>query len=182
MRSVLTAIALAALITAPALAGKPAAGDMAPAFELLDQNGKTHSIDDYRGKWVVMYFYPKDDTPGCTTEACAFRDDIFKFRRMGVTILGVSVDDVKSHAEFAEKYSLPFPLLADTEKTASKAYGVLKNYGVIRLSSRQTFVIDPDGRIAKHYPKVDPDTHSAQLQADIAALIADSKPEEQAAL
>ncbi|MBT8135792.1 MAG: peroxiredoxin [Gammaproteobacteria bacterium] len=181
MRLFFSAIALC-LFSVPALAGPPAVGEMAPSFELLDQKGKTHAVDDYRGKWVVMYFYPKDDTPGCTTEACAFRDDIFKFRKMGVSILGVSVDDVKSHAEFAEKYSLPFPLLADTDMTTTRAYGVLRNYGLLKLSSRQTFVIDPDGRIAKHYAKVDPDTHSSQLQADIAALVAGAAKEEQTAL
>ncbi|MDH3589755.1 MAG: peroxiredoxin [Gammaproteobacteria bacterium] len=171
MREILSVIALTGLISTPVLAGQPAVGEMAPGFQLLDQNGKSHAIEDYRGQWLVMYFYPKDDTPGCTTEACAFRDDFFKFRKMGVAILGVSLDDVESHAEFAEKYHLPFPLLADTDKRTATTYGVLRNYGVVKLSSRQTFLIDPEGRIAKHYGKVDPETHSGQLQADIKSLM-----------
>jgi peroxiredoxin Q/BCP len=99
-------------------------GDPAPDFELKDQSGQLHSIEDYRGKWVALYFYPKDDTPGCTTEACEFRDNIFAFKNLNCQILGVSLDDVDSHKEFAEKYSLPFPLLADTAGTTADAYGV----------------------------------------------------------
>ncbi len=171
MFKAITPLLLALCVALPAYAAQPAAGETAPDFALQDQNGKMHSLTDYTGKWVVLYFYPKDDTPGCTTEACAFRDDIFKFRKMGVSILGVSLDDVESHAAFAEKYSLPFPLLADVEKEAATAYGVLKNYGLMKVASRQTFVIAPDGTVARHYAKVDPDSHSEQLQADVARLM-----------
>ncbi len=146
------------------------AGDAAPGFELPDQNGDMHSLEDYRDSWVALYFYPKDDTPGCTTEACEFRDDIFKFRRMDTQILGVSLDDEASHKEFAEKYGLPFPLLADPDGTTADAYGVKTRWLGISIAKRQTFLIDPQGRIAKHYEDVDPDTHSAELLADLAEL------------
>ncbi len=155
----------------PVLASDFAIGDPAPGFELPDQNGDVHSLEDYRDEWVALYFYPKDDTPGCTTEACEFRDDIFKFRRMGAQVIGVSLDDEESHKEFAEKYDLPFPLLADTEGTTAQAYGVKKKWlGVISIADRQTFLIDPQGHIAKHYEDVDPATHSAEILADLAEL------------
>ena len=154
----------------PTLAGGFEAGDPAPGFELHDQNGEMHSLEDYRDEWVALYFYPKDGTPGCTTEACEFRDDIFKFRRMGTQILGVSLDDEKSHKKFADKYGLPFPLLADSEGTTAEAYGVKKKWLGISIADRQTFLIDPQGRIAKHYDDVDPDSHSAELLADLAEL------------
>jgi peroxiredoxin Q/BCP len=166
----LSSISLAAtlmFIGSAAFAGDLATGQPAPDFELPDQSGQLHSIEDYRGQWVVLYFYPKDDTPGCTTEACEFRDNIFAFRDLNCQILGVSLDDESSHKEFADKYSLPFPLLADTAGTASDAYGVkAKMYGAI-MAKRQTFLIDPEGRIAKHYVAVDPKEHSAELLADL---------------
>lgn len=146
------------------------AGDAAPGFELPDQNGDLHALEDYRDGWVALYFYPKDDTPGCTTEACEFRDDIFKFRRMNTQIIGVSLDDEASHKEFAEKYALPFPLLADPEGTTADAYGVKTKWLGMSMAKRQTFLIDPHGNIAKHYENVDPDTHSAELLADLAEL------------
>jgi peroxiredoxin Q/BCP len=153
-----------------AIADDIQAGDPAPDFELADQNGTMHSLEDYRDEWVALYFYPKDDTPGCTTEACEFRDDIFKFRRMGTQVIGVSLDDEASHKEFSEKYGLPFPLLADPEGTTADAYGVRTRWLGISIAKRQTFLIDPQGRIAKHYEDVDPDTHSAELLADLAEL------------
>jgi peroxiredoxin Q/BCP len=104
-----------------------AVGSPAPEFELPDQTGQLHSLEDYRSQWVVLYFYPKDDTPGCTTEACEFRDNIFAFRDLNAQILGVSLDDIDSHKEFAEKYDLPFPLLADIEGKTSSAYGDRKS-------------------------------------------------------
>ncbi len=172
-----TAIAATGLYSAPVLAGPPpTAGTPAPAFKLLDQDGKAHQLADYRGKWVVLYFYPKDGTPGCTTQACTFRDNIFAFRRMGVTVLGVSVDDSTSHAEFAKTHRLPFTLLADSKKEAAKAYGVLRNYFVTEIASRQTFVIDPQGRIAKHYPEADPKDGQKVLLDDLARLQAAAAP------
>ena len=171
-------IALGGALTAIALAAQagetPATGSAAPDFRLMDQTGEWHTLEDYRGKWVALYFYPKADTPGCTTEACNFRDNIFAFREMGAEIVGVSLDDVEDQKAFAEKYSLPFTLLADTEGETAEAYGVLRNFGVMKLASRQSFLIDPEGRIAKHYEKVDPDTHSKEVMADLKALMAGS--------
>src|SRR5512139_3067275 len=118
-------------------AAAPAVGQAAPAFKLQDQAGKWHTLADYKGKWVALYFYPKDDTPGCTTQACGFRDNIFAFNKEGAVILGVSLDDVASHKEFAEKHSLPFSLLADTDKAVSKKYGVLGYAGM--AAKRETF-------------------------------------------
>jgi len=146
-------------------------GDLAPGFELRDQDGQLHSLEDYRDKWVVIYFYPKDDTPGCTTEACEFRDDVFAFKELDSQILGVSLDDEVSHKAFADKYSLPFPLLADTDGTTSEAYGVKTKMFGKTVAKRQTFLIDPSGRVVKRYAKVDPDTHSQQVLADLRALV-----------
>ena len=151
-------------------AGDLTVGHPAPKFTLLDQESKTHTLADYRGRWVVLYFYPKDDTPGCTTEACNFRDDLPALRALNVQILGISMDDTKSHARFAEKYRLPFPLLADTEGDVARAYGALWSIGPLQLAKRHTFVIDPEGRIAKIYRDVKPVSHSRELQQDIKEL------------
>jgi peroxiredoxin Q/BCP len=164
-------LSLAGAPTAAAAEGAPKAGDVAPAFKLQDQAGKWHALSDYKGKWVALYFYPKDDTPGCTTQACSFRDNVFAFNKEGAVILGVSVDDVESHKAFAAKHGLPFTLLADADKAVSKRYGVLKTYiGVMEMARRDTFIIDPQGRVAKHYESVDPENHSAVVLADIKAL------------
>ena len=172
MKKFISALSLASvlLFSAAALAEQPAPGDPAPDFELRDQDGQLHSIEDYRGQWVALYFYPKDDTPGCTTEACEFRDNIFAFREANCQVLGVSLDDVESHKEFAEKYSLPFPLLADTKGTTADAYGVKSRMLGLTLAKRQTFLIDPNGDVAIHYEKVDPDTHSKEVLADLERL------------
>ncbi len=178
--NVVTAGALAIVlgvlaITSISSAGEqPAVGSPAPEFELSDQNGHLHSLEDYRDQWVVLYFYPKDKTPGCTTEACEFRDNIFAFRELGAQILGVSLDDVESHKAFAESYSLPFPLLADIDGEAATAYGVKTRKFGMTYAKRQTFIIGPDGNIAKHYEKVDPDEHSAEVLVDLKTLGAGS--------
>ncbi len=161
---------MATLVAVAALAEAPAEGSTAPDFRLQDQNGDWHTLEQYRGKWVALYFYPKDDTPGCTTEACNFRDNIFAFREKDAVILGVSLDDVSSHKEFAEKYSLPFSLLADSENEVSEQYGVVRNLGIVKMARRETFLISPDGTVARHYGKVDPDTHSAEVLADLETL------------
>jgi peroxiredoxin Q/BCP len=153
---------------------QPVVGSPAPEFELPDQTGQLHSLEDYRSQWVILYFYPKDETPGCTTEACEFRDNIYAFRDLNAQILGVSLDDVDSHKEFAENYSLPFPLLADTDGTTSTAYGVKTRMFGMTVAKRQTFIIGPDGSIAKHYQKVKPEEHSTQVLADLKELGAGS--------
>ncbi len=164
----------AALITfsLPVTAGAgPEIGEAAPDFRLQDQDGKWHSLEQYRGKWVALYFYPKDDTPGCTKEACAFRDNIFAFDEIGATIIGVSLDDTASHKEFAEKYSLPFTILSDVDGSTAEAYGVLKSMGTFRFAERQSFIIDPDGTVRKHYPKVDAEKHSEEVLADLKQIM-----------
>ena len=166
------AVALGAAAAALA-ADVPAVGEPAPDFELPDQEGQLHSLEDYRDSWVVLYFYPKDQTPGCTTEACEFRDNIFSFRELNAQILGVSLDDVESHKEFAEMHGLPFPLLADTEGVVADAYGVKTRKFGFTLANRETFLIDPRGVVAKHYAKVDPATHSQEVLADLRTLIED---------
>ena len=153
-----------------ALAAELKPGDEAPGFELLDQHSKSHKLSDYAGQWLVLYFYPKDDTPGCTTEACEFRDDVFILRRMDVALLGVSTDDVASHKEFAEKYHLPFSLLSDARGEVARRYGSLTSLGPLKFAKRHTFVIDPDGRIARVYRDVKPKTHSDQIIADLEEL------------
>ncbi len=157
---------------AVATVATPAVGDRAPEFELPDQTGQLHSLEDYRDQWVVLYFYPKDETPGCTTEACEFRDNVFAFRKLNAQILGVSMDDVESHSKFAEKHSLPFPLLADVDGIAADAYGVKTRMLGMTVAKRQTFIIAPDGTIAKHYAKVSPEKHSAEVIADLQDLSA----------
>lgn len=146
-------------------------GDFAPDFELTDQNGTSHRLSDYRGKKVVLYFYPKDNTPGCTKEACSFRDSFEDYKKHGIVVLGVSKDSEASHTRFIEKFSLPFTLLADTQTAVCQAYGVwgLKKsmgreyYGI----NRMTFVIDEEGKILKIYEKVKPEDHVKEILRDI---------------
>jgi thioredoxin-dependent peroxiredoxin len=172
MKNSLHCVFLATLaLAAAALAeDQPAVGEPAPDFELPDQEGQLHSLEDYRDSWVVLYFYPKDETPGCTTEACEFRDNIFAYRKLDAQIIGVSLDDVDSHSKFAEKHGLPFPLLADTEGSVAEAYGVKTRKFGFAMANRETFIIGPEGNIAKHYADVDPDTHSADVLDDLEAL------------
>jgi peroxiredoxin Q/BCP len=145
-------------------------GEPAPGFTLVDQEGQTHQLTDYRGQWLVLYFYPKDDTPGCTKEACSLRDDFSAFRKLDVAVLGVSLDDTDSHQAFAKKYHLPFPLLSDPGGKVAKAYGSLGGFGPIRYAKRHTFIIDPGGRIAQVWRKVKPAEHSRELLEALSAL------------
>jgi peroxiredoxin Q/BCP len=147
-----------------------AEGDAAPAFALADQDGETRRLADYRGQWVVLYFYPKDDTPGCTAEACNFRDDVPRLRQLGAQVLGVSLDSRKSHAAFAEEHHLPFPLLADRDGEVARAYGAYFGLGPLRFAKRHTVIIDPEGRIARLYRQVKPASHSDQVVAAVAEL------------
>ncbi len=156
-------------VAATALAA-PVTGDTAPGFRLQDQNGAWHTPQDFRGRWLVLYFYPKDFTPGCTTEVCTYRDDILRLRKAGAEVIGISLDDVKSHADFAAKYHVPFPLLSDADGKVAKAYGVLTSMMGVQYARRETFLIAPDGRIAKVYKDVDPQANSGQVLTDLAVL------------
>jgi len=152
----------------------PEVGKEAPGFKLQDQNGEWHDLQDYRGTWLAIYFYPKDDTPGCTTEACNFRDNIYAFKAIGASVVGISVDDVESHRKFSGKYKLPFTILADEEGETAQAYGVLRDWKLIQIASRQSFLVDPNGVIVKHYEDVDPDTHTQEVLTDLEALMAEA--------
>ncbi len=146
-------------------------GSRAPDFTLPDQDGRPHTLSGERGRWVLLYFYPKDDTPGCTKEACMIRDAFPDFGRLDAVVFGVSVDSVASHGKFAEKYGLPFTLLADTEKEVVRAYGV---WGKKKMMGheyegtlRTSFLIGPDGVVRKVYEDVKPEVHAAQVLADL---------------
>ena len=157
--------------------GSPRAeGSAAPQFSLLDQSGQTHRLSDYAGRWLVLYFYPKDDTPGCTQEACRFRDDIGVLGNLNAAIVGVSTDDAQSHADFANKYQLPFPLLSDPDGRTAEAYGSLLNLGLVRFARRHTFIIAPDGRIAARFDKVNPANHAQVVARALLALQQSTKP------
>ena len=147
------------------------AGDKAPAFTLQDKDGNAVSLGDFRGRKVVLYFYPKDNTSGCTRQACAFAQNYGEFQKRGVAVIGVSKDGAESHRKFAEKYSLPFILLSDPELTAIKAYGVWKEkklYGKVSMGvARTTFIIDENGVIAEVMEKVKPDTSAAEILAKL---------------
>ncbi len=159
------------LVVRAARAGElPEVGKPAPDFNLSDQNGKSHSLHDFQGKYLVLYFYPKDDTPGCTQEACAFRDDLNQLTEMGAEVVGISVDDSESHAEFAKKYHLPFPLLADKDGKVAASYGALMNLGFMKLARRFTFLIDPQGNINKVYLSVETSRHSKDIITDLKSL------------
>jgi thioredoxin-dependent peroxiredoxin len=146
-------------------------GEPAPDLQLRDDAGRDVRLSDYRGRRVILFFYPRDDTPGCTTEACEFRDAYDRFRERGVEVIGVSPDDVASHARFKAKYELPFTLLADPEHEAAEAFGVWKerkNYGRTYMGvERSTFVIDEDGRVAKAQRGVKPAGHAARLLSEL---------------
>ena len=144
-------------------------GDVAPGFSATTNGGGRVSLADFKGKDVVLYFYPKDDTPGCTREACAFRDHFAEFKKRGAVVLGVSTDPVKSHDKFAGKYKLPFMLLADEDKKIVEAYGVWGEKSFMGRkylgTHRVTFLIGPDGRIKRIWPKVKPEEHAAEVLA-----------------
>ena len=156
------------------MATKLTIGDLAPDFALPDQKGEVRRLSDFRGRWVVLYFYPKDNTPGCTKEACGFRDLFPKFQRRKVAVIGISTDSVRSHQKFAEKYGLPFFLLADEEKAVVRAYGVWgqKSFmGRTKMGTHRTsFLVDPEGRIAKIYERVKPETHAEEVLRDLEQL------------
>jgi peroxiredoxin Q/BCP len=149
-------------------------GNAAPNFSLNDAQGKTHQLTDYADQYLVLYFYPKDDTPGCTKEACHFRDDMTQLEKLGAKVVGVSVDDSQSHADFAQKYHLPFPLLADSDGKVAASYNALSNFYVLKMAKRYTFLINPTGKIAKIYRDVDTSNHSQKIIDDLKLLQSES--------
>ncbi len=173
MRRLIVSLTLLIAMSSIAVAAQPQVGDKAPEFRLQDQNGEWHSLADYAGQWLVMYFYPKDDTPGCTTEACGIRDTWSQFSKAGLAVYGVSKDDAASHQKFRAKYELPFPLLTASEATL-EALGVWKKksmYGKTYMGiNRESVIVGADGTILKHYPKVKPADHAEQLLTDFAAI------------
>lgn len=148
----------------------PALNTVAPDFTLNSQEGTPVSLHDYRGKWVVLYFYPKDMTPGCTVEAHGFQNDLEKYQQINAVILGVSVDSVDSHQQFCAKDGLNFKLLSDEKHDVVSKYGSLTSFGIVTVAARNTFLIDPQGNIAKEFLKVNPQGHSAEVLAALADL------------
>jgi peroxiredoxin Q/BCP len=151
-------------------ASMPSVGSLAPEFSLASQEGTPVSLKDYRGKWVVLYFYPKDFSSGCTIEAHNFQRDQPKYQQRNVVVLGVSVDSSDSHKQFCTKEGLNFKLLADTDHKVSTAYGSLTDLWLVKFASRHTFIINPDGKVAKVFTEVDPKTHSEEVLAALAEL------------
>jgi len=145
-------------------------GKTAPNFTLNDQNNQPQTLKKMLGKWVVLYFYPKDETPGCVAEACSFRDNIVAIKSKNTVVWGVSVDNSESHEAFSKNHQLPFTLLADPEGKIAEQYGSLRNLLVIKLAKRHSFIINPQGKIAKIYRNVNPKTHVAEILKDLEAL------------
>jgi len=167
---VVAIIFLAPRLFPGARAAAPGPGSTAPEFSLASQEGGSVSLKDYRGSWVVLYFYPKDQTPSCTREAHNFQVDQPKYAERHAVVLGVSVDSVDSHKKFCAKEGLNFKLLADTNGKVSKAYGSLTNLGVVKFAARHTFLIDPSGNVTKAYTSVDPVRHSEEVLAALDQL------------
>lgn len=150
-------------------------GTIAPDFSLPNQSGELYSLSQFKGKWIVLYFYPKDLTPGCTTEACSFRDEFDGFEKLNATVIGISKDSTKQHQKFADKYELPFHLLSDEHGSVCEDYDVWKEksmYGKKYMGiNRSTYLINPEGKIVKVYPKVKPKDHTLELLNDLKNLI-----------
>jgi peroxiredoxin Q/BCP len=172
-RVLITAIVVVAVAVMPLMvfaASVPSVGSLAPEFTLTSQEGTPVSLNDYRGKWVVLYFYPKDFTSGCTIEAHNFQRDQPQYQHRDVVVLGVSVDSADSHKQFCTKEGLNFKLLADTDHKVSSAYGSLTNLGLVKFASRHTFIINPEGKVAKVFTEVNPNKHSEEVLAALAEL------------
>ncbi len=169
----ITAIFMAAVFVAPMFvfaASMPSVGSLAPEFTLTSQEGTAVQLKDYRGKWVVLYFYPKDFTSGCTIEAHNFQRDQPQYQQRNAVVLGVSVQSADSHKQFCTKEGLNFKLLADTDHRVSSAYGSLTNLGLMKVATRHTFIINPEGRVAKVFTEVNPNKHSEEVLAALAEL------------
>ena len=162
-----TAQAETSILSDPSNQQKQWVGKPAPAFKLQDQNSKWHELKQYKGKWVVLYFYPKDNSPGCTQEANEFKALYPQFIKNNAVVFGVSLDDVKSHQKFSEKLGLNFPILADQNHQLATQFGVVRNLGITKIAKRETFLIDPQGTIVYHYSSVNTQTHAGQVLADI---------------
>jgi len=168
-KSIITATVIAFLLAFSSFSiAEIKVGDQAPNFSLQDQNNLTHTLSDYEGQWIVLYFYPKDDTPGCTTQACDFRDAVKRIIASKAVLFGLSLDSVESHKLFAEKYNLPFSLLADETGEVSELYDSLSSF--FKVANRNTFIVDPEGNIAKIYLSVNPKTHSEMVLNDLISL------------
>jgi peroxiredoxin Q/BCP len=168
--AIVAGLALWALRPVSAVADMPSVGAAAPTFKLTTNEGAQASLSDFKGKWVVLYFYPKDFTSGCTLEAHNFQRDLEKYKGINAVILGVSVDTAESHKDFCAKEGLNFKLLADTDAKVSEQYGSVMEYNGAKLSARNTFIIDPKGNIAKVFAKVKPAAHSEEVLAALAEL------------
>ncbi|MBV8657425.1 MAG: peroxiredoxin [Burkholderiales bacterium] len=164
-------MAMVLLLASIASSATATVGQAAPVFSLTDQNGKTHSSDEFHGKWLVLYFYPKAGTPGCTEEACSFRDDIIVLRALGAEVVGISTDDVAAIHDFGTKQELPFTLLADTDGKVSESYGALTNLGLMKFAKRYTYLIDPNGKIVRFYKDIDTKTYAKTIAADLRGLV-----------
>ena len=172
-RVLITALLVVAVSVTPLMvfaASVPSVGSLAPEFTLASQEGTPVSIKNYRGKWVVLYFYPKDFSSGCTIEAHNFQRDQPQYQQRNVVVLGVSIDSADSHKQFCTKEGLNFKLLADTDHKVSIAYGSLTNLGLVKFASRHTFIINPEGKIVKAFTEVKPTEHSAEVLSALAEL------------
>jgi len=172
-RVLITAIVVVAVAVMPLMvfaASVPSVGSLAPEFTLTSQEGTPVGLKDYRGNWVVLYFYPKDFTSGCTIEAHNFQRDQPQYQQRNVVVLGVSVDSADSHKPFCTKEGLNFKLLADTDHKVSSAYGSLTNLGLVKFASRYTFIINPEGKVAKVFTEVNPNKHSEEVLVALAEL------------
>jgi peroxiredoxin Q/BCP len=167
LRYGLVLMALISSLVVQAESATPQPGEMAPPFVLADANGKSRDLSEWHGRWVVLYFYPRDNTPGCTTEATAFRDHLPELTALQAQVVGISVDSSASHRAFADGERLPFPLLADIDGQVARRYGALTNLAIMKFAKRHTYLIDPDGRIAKAYRDVDPARHASEILADL---------------
>lgn len=161
---------LPALFSWNAYAQNLQVGQDAPDFSLLNQDGKTLTLSNLKGQWVVLYFYPKNDTPGCTTEACSFRDNINRLIKQQATIIGISLDSVESHQAFRQKHTLPFDLLSDPDGKVSAQYDSLRDLLVFKMAKRHSFIINPEGKLVKIYQDVDPQTHVHEVLKDLKQL------------
>ena len=159
-------------VNARVAARTPKVGDAAPGFALPDQNGGSRTLEEFLGKWLVLYFYPRDDTPGCVEQAMQFRNTMRELEASGATVCGISVDDSASHAAFAIKYNLPFALLADRDGEVAARYGSLRNLGMIRFARRNTFLVDPQGKVAKVYVGVNAGRNAQEVSDDLKTMTA----------